>query len=196
MNKLLPSIFLTAFGLLFMLGALPWFGVALATGEWFWALGGVAFLGAGGFAASLGIRQLLARAVFQVASLKVTGPAQLGGSAQAQLVLMPKRPLVLTPGRCTLALRTLERARYSAGTQSRTYTHPIREDRLPFDVPAQLPTTGLVREFAVPIPRDIPPSWTGSSNSLKTTLELALVIEQWPDLALECEITVLPEIAP
>ncbi len=195
MKRHVRAVFFLGFGAIFAAGSLVWFSVA-GTADPVWSLGGVLFLGFGLVVAFIGLAQLLAAAQFQVATLKVAGPARLGGQAQVQLALIPKRTLAIKTIQCKLQLRTVERARYSAGTQSRTYEDRLHESSVPFEFPNSLDPTGLVRELTVQIPRDIPPSWKGSSNSLTTTLALHLAIEQWPDLKLEAEVRVLPEVAP
>lgn len=181
-------------GGLFILGALCFLSLAWTAGNWGMVLGALLL---GGFAALIlygPVSQTVAGSAFRAVHFEVLSPAKLGGTVEVMVVLDPARPLTLRPAECTLTLNTTERAHYSAGTQSRTYRESLWAERLALTLPAQL-TQRLEQRIAVQIPRDIPPSWSGRSNWLTTTLSLRVDIDGWPDLQREATVQVLPEVA-
>lgn len=140
-----------------------------------------------------GIRHLVARSAFEQVHLATLGPVPLGGTAELHLVLTPKRALRLT-GNSKLKVTCTEKAHYSAGTSSRTYTNVLFTREQPLNLP-QLLSQHVEQRIAVAIPVDIPPTWSGRSNWFFTTVEVRVDVDNWPDLVLEAPVEVLPEVA-
>lgn len=184
----------TIFGLVFAGASLIWFGVAIAGGVPFAFCGGFMFLAFGGAAAFWGIKNLLAFSAFQQVHLECLRPVPLGGMAELQLVLSPKRALALNPAGCRATVKTIEKAHYSAGTRSRTYTETLYTQEVELRLPQAL-NQHFEQRFVVPIPRTIPPSWSGKYNWFITSVSVHVDIDKWPDLDLEAAVTVLPEVA-
>jgi len=137
------------------------------------------------------IRGAARGAILSEATLVSEGPAPLGGVAHLRLGLSPTRPVPVTSAKLTFY--TQERAIYDAGTSQRTYKEVIGTWETPLDVPAVL-DKDLYRTVRVPIPLDIPPTFHGSKNHLESKCTVYLDIPNWPDVELETEIVVLPEV--
>lgn len=180
---------------------------AIVFGAVFAGIGGAVAVFAGGFGVVFGgifavvglaimangIRHLVARSAFEQVHLAAVGPVALGGTAELHLVLTPKRALRLT-GDSKVKVTTTEKAYYSAGTSSRTYTNVLFTREQPLNLP-QLLSQHVEQRIAVPIPADIPPTWSGKSNWFYTTVEVRVDVDNWPDLVLEAQVEVLPEVA-
>mgnify|MGYP007037737308 CR=1 FL=1 len=147
----------------------------------------VGFLVAGG-----GARVFVAHSAFHSVALECSTPTPLGGKAAVDLTLAPKKPLTLGPG-SKLVLECVEEAVYSAGTDRRTYSEVLHTETLPLQLPSTLSDLHTAK-LEVPIPVDVPPTWSGSSNRFYTRVVAHIDIVSWPDLALEARIEVLPEV--
>lgn len=181
------AIALVVFGSIFAAVGL---GVAVFGGS---PVFGLIFGVVGLLVAGNGVRHLLARGAFEQVHLEVLGPVRLGGTAELRLVLTPKKPLTLT-NESKLKVTCTEKAHYSAGTSSRTYTNVVFTREVPLHLPTQL-SHHVDQRLTVPIPADIPPTWSGRSNWFFTTVEVRVDIDNWPDLVLEANVEVLPELA-
>lgn len=159
-------------------GAIGWFGFC-------------AFVGVGGLAAAQGIRGLMALAAFEVAELQASDSTPLGGVAVVVLQLSPKRPLTINGAKLTVYCE--EWARYDAGTRSRTYVERLWNDVLIVEMPKVLQGPYQV-ELKVKIPTSIPPTFSGSNNKLRTVAHFELDIDNWPDLELDRELIIRPEV--
>lgn len=194
MNSKTQYILSAIFGLVFAGASIIWFVVAVAGDAPFAFCGGLMFLGFGGAVAFWGLKNLLAHSAFAQVHLECLRPVQLGGHAELLLVLSPKRSLTLNPGGCKATVKTIEKAHYSAGTRSRTYTETLYTQDVELRLPQML-SQHFEQRFVVPIPRNIPPSWSGKSNWFTTTVDVHLDIDKWPDLNLQAVVNVLPEVA-
>ncbi len=155
---------------------------------------GAVFAAVGGFMAFMGVKQLVAQSAFEDARLDAGPPVPLGGTARLVLYVKPKRPLTMNPKGCTVRVRTTERARYSAGTSSRTYEDVLHDETLPLELP-RVVDAPLEHRVSVLVPRTIPPTWSGQNNWFTTRVSVHLDIDSWPDLELDAELDVLPEVA-
>lgn len=140
-----------------------------------------------------GIRHLVARSAFEQVHLTALAPVPLGGTAELHLVLTPKRALRLT-GDSKVKVTCTEKAHYSAGTSSRTYTNVLFTREQPLNLPPLL-SQHVEQRITVAIPVNIPPTWSGRSNWFYTTVEVRVDVDNWPDLVLEAPVEVLPEVA-
>lgn len=154
---------------------------------------GLAFALVGLVVVANAVRHLLAYSAFELVHLAAMAPVPLGGTAELHLVLTPKRTLRLT-GNSKLKVTCTEKAHYSAGTSSRTYTNTLYTREQPLNLPAML-SQSFEQRLTVPIPADIPPTWSGRSNWFYTTVEVRVDVDNWPDLILEAPVEVLAEVA-
>jgi hypothetical protein len=139
-----------------------------------------------------GLRRKVAELAFSDVTLELDPVGvPLGGVLQGTLHLTPAKPVVITQG--AFVVRTIERAEYKAGTDSRTYQQTIYEERHLLKVPAQLDASASI-PIEIPIPTHIPPSWTGRYNRLTTQGEVQLALEGWPDLHFAQEFKVRAEV--
>jgi hypothetical protein len=160
------------------------FGAVLGA---FFALVGLAVMGNG-------LRHLIARSAFKQAHLEALGPVPPGGHRDAASGLTPRRPLRLT-GNSKLKVMCTEQAHDSTSNSSRRYTNTLFTREQPLELPSRL-SHHLEQRIAVPIPEDIPPTWSGSSNAFFTKVEARVGLDGWrPDLILEAPVEVLPEVA-
>ncbi|MEW5739399.1 MAG: hypothetical protein AB1938_10760 [Myxococcota bacterium] len=154
---------------------------------------GVVFLVLGLVFAGNGARHLLARSAFEQLEFTALRPVALGGTAELILSLIPKRPLTLTPGGSKVTLTCTEKAVYSAGTSSRTYTDVLLTQDQPLELPALL-SQPFEQRLTVAVPPHLPPTWVGKHNSFVTEVAVRVDIDGWPDLVLQTELEVLPEL--
>lgn len=147
----------------------------------------------GGVLLFLGVKHLMAASVFEVAELVVKAPVAMGGTAELTLELVPKKPLSLVAADCVMTWKTVEEAEYSAGTRSRTYRNTVKELKVPLELPTELHHP-LQQHLTITVPLEVPPSWKGRWNSLTSRVAVTVGIAKWPDLTLEREVTVLPEV--
>lgn len=138
-------------------------------------------------------RKVSARMLFDLCALRVLDEkVRLGGVARVLLSLEPKRPVKLNGA--TLSFWTEEKAIYDAGTSSRTYREELHRSSTPLDLPPVLEGS-FEREILVSIPRDIPPTFRGKNNFLHSFCHVYLDIPGVPDVEIEQEIRVAPELA-
>lgn len=158
----------------------------------FWFIPATVIGLAGGWVFLRGLRIHLGRAAFRVAKLTLDEQGvPMGGTARIRVRLEPKDALKITTGSVTLCSQ--EEAVYSAGTNSRTYRQEIHRQALSLRMPTPLTST-FAQELSVTLPPEVPATFYGRYNSLYTVVKLELGIDGWPDLLLEEELMVRPEV--
>jgi hypothetical protein len=147
---------------------------------------GLVFVGAA-------VAELLARGVFEEVEVEVPEEGvALGASARVRVRLVPKRPLKVSGA--SLALVTQERAEYRAGTDTRTYEAELHRWETPLKLPLEFHAP-VELELSIPVPRELPPTFSGRSNWLKSEVHLHVALQGWPDLRVREEVVVLPRYA-
>ncbi len=138
-------------------------------------------------------RKISARTLFDLCALRVLDKkVRIGGVARVLLSLEPKRPVKLNGA--TFSFWTEEKAVYEAGSSSRTYREELHRSSTPLDRPPVVEGS-FEREILVSIPRDIPPTFKGKNNFLQSFCHVYLDIPGAPDVEIEQEIEVAPELA-
>lgn len=154
-------------------------------------IGFLLFAGIGGSIAAVGVKTVLARSAFRELALQLPASAPVGGTVQALLVLEPKGSLVVNGG--SLKVISEEEAVYRAGTQSRTYRETVHESVTPLSLPRDFAGRQEV-PLTLRLPPNAPPTFKGRNNTLRTRIEVHVDIDRWPDLTLDEELLVLPEV--
>jgi hypothetical protein len=175
-----------------MLGGAAWLGAHLH-GEVFGYVVTGLIGSSGGYVLFQGVKGLMAFAAFSQSTLACAGEVLLGGVAEVRLELVPKKSLKLNGAKLTVTCE--EWAEYSAGTDTRTYTETIWQTVQDVEMPKVLEGPYRVA-LKTALPRTIAPTYTGKHNKLRTIAKLDLDIDNWPDLQLQTEVTVLAELAP
>ncbi|GMU59945.1 MAG: hypothetical protein AMXMBFR34_17080 [Myxococcaceae bacterium] len=153
---------------------------------------GIPFAVVGLGIAGKAVRHLLAQSAFEQLHFEALEPVPLGGTAELRLALTPRKPLSLS-GPSKVLVKCTEKAVYSAGTSNRTYEEDVYAAEDLLDLPTTLEGP-FERKLTVDIPSHLPPTWRGKSNSFVTTVVVRVSVARWPDLVLEAEVVVLPEV--
>ena len=140
-----------------------------------------------------GIGAVMARRAFRVVSTELVGPALLGGTARVRLVLEPKRPLAINAGKVSFTTTEFAQFVYPGSDDQEFFDHPHQ-----WEAPLRLPERLSSRHeqvIEIPIPRDLPPTFVGKTNSLTSRWAIDIDLQRWPDLHLEEELVIEPEYA-
>lgn len=165
---------------------------ALLTPEPLARLIGALFMLVGSFGIVFAAIELMARRAFSERTLTVRNSVPLGGTAEVVLCLTPRRALTLGKN-SKMIVTTTERASYGAGTTTRDYTETLHREEFLLRLPTEF-TERAEQVVLVKIPEDLPPTWRGNWNEFKTSVHVEIDVVKWPDLSLDTEIIVLPEV--
>jgi hypothetical protein len=194
MARQASAAFQIAFGTPFVvLGGICLAGAIFGDGGALNVVGGSLLLLLGVGAAGAGVGQLMARGAFSQLTLEPLGRSfPLGGVARVRLVLEPKKPMDVNGA--SIVFKTIEKAVYSAGTDSRTYTDTLHEWTEAIALPSRL-VGRIDHVIEIPIPRRLPPTFAGRHNSFISSCEVHVDLANWPDLDLNRELVIAAEYA-
>lgn len=188
-KSIVLGLFVVGFSSIFLV--VPWQTSGEFPGVLFIIIPGVFFL-VGGAMIYGGIHTLIARSAFHQAGLSILEPVPIGGTAVLTLHLLPRKAMKVKSAKVRAVMEEL--AIYRAGTDSRTYRDTIFEHTGELALPEQLPSR-FEHTFEVPLPPDTPSTVVGRNNSIRTTCDVVVQLEGWPDLTVSTEIVVAPEVA-